>query len=167
MEHEPSLLECFQEDHAELGRGFHRLAERLRAADDPGARDQARELDERAGAHIAFEEEDFYPRLLPMVGLPEVERLKREHRLGLEAVEGLLADSGPLDAARRGELLERADAMSRHIAECGDLFHALGRMGVEEKAELRERLVAWRRRKPLWSRYAREHPADDRVSAKT
>ncbi len=57
----PKLLEAFQQDHVMLGRGFNELSCCLRAGDPAGACAAARRLYEEAGAHIGFEEEDFYP----------------------------------------------------------------------------------------------------------
>lgn len=156
-----NLFRLFREDHAVLGRGFHRLSERLRTGDDAGARAAARELDRDAGAHIAFEEEDFYPRLVPELGEAEVERLYRDHAGARDLVQALLADEAPLDEARRRELLARSEAMETHIAECGELFQALARLDDAEQDRLERRLEDWRRRRPRWSERPAAAPSPD------
>lgn len=148
-----SLFQAFHEDHALLGNGFNELSERLRAGDLAGAVQAARVLDATAGAHIAFEEGDFYPALVPLLGRAEVDRMLGEHRDGLDAVRTLLAakPGAPLDAALRRRLLAQSEAMQVHIAECGELFEAMGRIPPEEQATLRERLFEWRGRRPRWT----------------
>ncbi len=148
---ETGLLRAFQEDHARLGDGFFRLSERLRANDPDGARAVARELDELAGPHIGFEEEDFYPRLVPILGSADVDRLRAEHDLALDTIRMLLEDAGAFDEAQRAELLRGSEQMESHIAECGELFQALAQMPLEEQADLRARLMEWRRRRPHWT----------------
>jgi hypothetical protein len=64
----PKLLEAFEQDHVMLGRGFNQLSCCLRAGDPTGACAAARRLCEEAGAHIGFEEEGFYPALVPLLG---------------------------------------------------------------------------------------------------
>jgi hypothetical protein len=154
MQIDASLLRCFREDHARLGRALHRLSQRLRVGDVTGARAVAQELDPLAGPHIAFEEQEFYPRLVPILGANEVDRLLAEHRQALEAVRALLEHAEPPGDEGLRELLERSERMEAHIAECGELFEALGRLGREEQGELYERLLEWRRRKPLWTSLA-------------
>jgi hypothetical protein len=151
MQLDASLLRCFREDHARLGAALHRLSERLRVGDVAGARAVARELDPLAGPHIAFEEQEFYPRLVPILGADEVDRLRAEHRQALEAVRALLEDAEPPDEEGLRALLERSERMETHVAECGELFQALEQLGREEQGELYERLLEWRRRKPLWT----------------
>ena len=153
---DPNLVQAFREDHALLGEGFHLLSSCLRGDDVAGARRVARRLDTDAGAHIAFEEEQFYPALMPILGEEEIGRLYDEHRLGLEVLRALKDqdEDAPLAESERRRLLGLSDAMERHIAECGELFAAMGRMSAERQAELHERLVQWRRERPGWQSYA-------------
>jgi hypothetical protein len=154
--HQAELFAAFREDHTILGRAFHRLSTRLRAGDLAGARAVARELDRTAGAHIAFEEADFYPRLATLIGRDEVAHMYAEHELGLGVVRTLCeaAEDRTLHDDERSRLLADAEAMERHIAECGELFEAIGRIPPAEQAELRRRLVAWRERAPTWCGHA-------------
>ncbi len=147
------LVEAFQEDHAVLGRGFYELAQSLRARDLDQAKAIARKLDAEAGAHIAFEEAHFYPTLRPLLGDAEVHRMEADHRIGLEVIKVLRRTSPgeSLPADVREKLLQDAEAMSTHIAECGELFGAIGRLGAGQQRALLDQLLAWRERRPSWS----------------
>jgi hypothetical protein len=150
------LFEAFRRDHAVLGRGFWELSKSLRSADVKRAQAIARQLDQDAGAHVAFEEEDFYPRLKPLLGEEEVQRMYAEHRLGLDVLGGLLGLPEGADLAKdeRLRLLEQSETMEQHIAECGELFGAMGRIPPDAQTDLYRRLLDWRERCPRWRRYA-------------
>ena len=147
------LFEAFREDHARLGKGFFELSQSLRANDLGRAKAIARELDAEAGAHIAFEEHHFYPRLRPLLGDADVDRMATEHQTGLEVIEALERQPADqeLSATEKARLLKDADAMSTHIAECGELFGAIGRLDAVEQQSLLDELLAWRKKRPTWS----------------
>lgn len=84
------LLAAFREDHAVLGRGFNELSCCLRAADILGAARAAQGIYEEAGPHICFEEEDFYPALVPLLGEKTVRKMRQEHCCGFDVVRTLL-----------------------------------------------------------------------------
>jgi hypothetical protein len=151
-----NLFEAFHADHAALGRGFHDLSQCLRSNDPASAQRVARSIDAVAGAHIAFEEEHFYPALLPLLGKTELKRMYREHRDGLEVVRRLLQHppEQALDQALLAELLHQSEAMESHIAECGELFAAMGRIPAEDQTILHRHLLQWRERAPRWSDFA-------------
>ena len=146
------LIAMFHADHRDLGTRLHHLALRLRDRDLAGARESALALDEAAGAHIAFEEQDFYPLLRESLGDDTVERLFSDHRRGLNAVVRL-ADSAP-DATLSDDtwaaLLADIEAMETHIAECGELFATIAAMPESELSTLLARLKDWRRSQPRW-----------------
>jgi hypothetical protein len=153
-----SLFEAFHADHATLGKGFHQLSQCLRSNDLAAAQQVAQRIDADAGAHIAFEEEHFYKALLPLLGAAEVERMYHEHGDGLEVVQAVMrVDS--LDEQQTAELLRKSRAMETHIAECGDLFAAMGRIPAEQQTELHRHLLKWRDSNPRWSDVAasRDH----------
>jgi hypothetical protein len=151
-----SLFEDFHADHAVLGSGFHALSQCLRANDIEAGRRVAEDIDTQAGAHVAFEEEDFYPALVPLLGDAEVQKLYREHDLGLEVIHALLQPSAEtgMDQLAVARLLQESEAMETHIAECGELFAAIGRIPLEEQSALRQRLLQWRELNPRWRDYA-------------
>ncbi len=155
-EENADLFSAFAEDHAFLGTCFHELSQALRAGDLSTARTLAARLDREAGAHIAFEEEQFYPELVGLLGEAEVERMHAEHRDGLEVVQRLCSQgpaSEPSEAKRR-HLLTLSEGMETHIADCGDLFEAMGRIPPREQELLHAALVEWRLRHPEWRAYA-------------
>jgi hypothetical protein len=150
------LFQAFREDHAVLGRGLYELSERLRGGDLPAAKARAERLDREAGAHVAFEERFFYPALRRLLGDAEVDRLYHEHGEGLAVIRALAAlpRDGTLDEAERRKLLRQAELMEAHVAECGELFGAMGRIPPEEQAALHRELLALRRTAPRWTEIA-------------
>ena len=80
------LLHAFQCDHAMLGRDFSELSCCLRAGDAAGACAAARRIKESAGAHIGFEEEEYYPALIPLLGEQTVRQMGQEHCCGIDAI---------------------------------------------------------------------------------
>lgn len=153
----PELLRAFQEDHAILGRGFSELSRCLRAGDAARACAVARRLNDQAGAHIAFEEQDFYPALVPVLGEDAVRRMREEHDFGFAAIRTLLQRPAdvPLDRDLTERLLEHSEAMEDHIAECGELFAAMGRLAPDVLEALYRKLLEWRHKRP--SLYAEGH----------
>ena len=147
------LFVAFREDHAVLGRGFHDLSQSLRARDIAAARAAAQRVDELAGAHIAFEERHFYPALVALIGEDDVARLFEEHEIGLSVIEELLAAAAAqtLGDAQWRSLLERSQEMEQHIAECGELFGAMGRIPPGEREALHQHLLELRRAGPRWT----------------
>jgi hypothetical protein len=154
------LFAAFREDHAVLGRGFHRLSSCLRSADMDGARRAARALNRDAGPHIAFEEKHFYPALIPLLGKADVDRLFREHGSGLSVVRALVeaSDQASWSEPERRRMLQASEEMERHIAECGELFEALGRLPEEDQDRLLRSLVALRSEGPDWLSHAGPEP---------
>ncbi len=118
-----------------------------------GAQSAAAELDRTAGPHIAFEERHFYPALVPLLGKERIERLAEEHTEGLKVVRALGTrpqEKAPPDDERR-DLLRASEAMETHIAECGDLFEAMGRIPEAEQASLLDDLLRLRAELPSWT----------------
>jgi len=149
-----ALFRAFREDHALLGKGFFEVSKHLRGDDLAGAHGIAERLNREAGAHIAFEEENFYPVLACLLG-DEVNRFYREHELGREVIAALCMwdPQVPMGEDQRRALLEKSEAMESHIAECGDLFEAMGRIPPEDQEKLFDALLDWRRKRPTWLDY--------------
>jgi hypothetical protein len=146
------LFKDFRDDHIVLGRGFGKISECLRAGDLERAEEAARAVDRDAGAHIAFEEKVFYPKLIDLLGEEEVARLYDEHKIGL-AVIMTLTSMRPNERPGRQTievLLADSETMEQHIAECGELFHALARLPEVERVELLRHLRHWRAMGPSW-----------------
>lgn len=144
------FLKAFQEDHAVLGRGFADLSRCLRCNDAAGACAVARRLHDLAGAHIAFEENDFYPALVPFLGEAAIQHMRREHGHGSDVIRVLmdLPANAPLDRMLTERLLGQSEAMEDHIAECGELFAAMGRLTPAAQEALYRKLLEWRQKHP-------------------
>lgn len=145
------LVQAFHEDHTLLGSGFYDLSMALRGNDISAARLVAQKLNADGGAHIAFEEECFYPALAELCDY-NVDPLYQEHRLGRDVVESLCAlDAGQdISADERLRLLTESETMESHIAECGELFKAIERLPDTRQNDLYKVLMNWRRKRPAW-----------------
>ncbi|WP_417622493.1 hemerythrin domain-containing protein [Parasphingorhabdus sp.] len=154
------LFDAFREDHAVLGRGLHELRSLVQTDDIMALKTAAQKLDQAVGAHIAFEEEDFYPALQAFLSRQEVEQMYAEHAHGAETLVQIAAldDTAKLDDVSRNQLLDRIDEMEKHVSECGELFGALGGLDEKQKSEILEKLIRWREVAPIWTEYAQEKP---------
>ncbi len=150
------LFEAFKEDHAVLGRGLYEIAKHLRGGAGAAAKAWGERVDREAGAHIAFEERFFYPTLRRLLGEAEADRLYYEHGRGLSVIKALAAlrEGAELSEAERRAMLQDAELMAGHIAECGELFGALGRIPPEEQQMLYRELLALRAQAPRWTELA-------------
>lgn len=157
------LFEAFKEDHALLGRGFFELGQSLRAGDKTEIQALARRIDQSAGAHIGFEEEDFYPALAKVTDQDDITRFHHEHGEGFEVLQRILAwdEETELSQAVRGALLAKVLIFEDHIAECGEMFGLLGGMTPAEQARLFDRLQHWRALEPSWSQVETEKAVPD------
>lgn len=136
-----------------LGGALHQLRTALADDDFSTARELATRIDREAGAHIAFEERDFYPALSAILPRKEVAGMYRDHSEGYSLVRDLLerdAGSGLSDEERRS-LIERVEDMETHVAECGELFGAIRRLSDERNEALLFRLHEWREEAPTWT----------------
>jgi len=147
------LFDAFREDHAVFGRALHELSTRLCAGDAAGVRQAAARLDAAAGAHIAFEEADFYPALAPFLSKEEIDTMYREHADGQLLLTRLkhLEAQELKDTKTANQLLERVHDMETHVSECGELFGAMGGLEGKAQRDLLDQLQGWRTRAPLWS----------------
>jgi len=150
------LVDAFKEDHAVLGRGLYEISEHLRTRNRLAAKACGERLDRQAGAHIAFEEQFFYPALRRILGDAEVDRLYQEHSQGLSVIKALaeLPEDAALTEAERHTLLQASELMEAHVAECGELFGVIGRIPLEEQKALYRELFALREKAPRWTEFA-------------
>jgi hypothetical protein len=147
------LFEAFREDHAVLGRGLHEISEHLRGGDLLGAKACGERVDKEAGAHIAFEEFFFYTALRHLLGDAEADRLYQEHGQGLSVIKSLaeLPEGATLSESERKDMLQDLELMQAHVAECGELFGAMGRIPLKEQNALYRELLALREQAPRWT----------------
>ena len=146
------LFEAFHQDHALLGKGLHAIRTKLSGGDIKAAQAAARRLHADAGAHIAFEEADFYPALAPFLSAEEITAMYEHHDEGLALVKGMISlTETDLSSTDTDSLLKRIDVFEAHISECGELFGAMGGLSKEQQALLLEKLEAWRKKAPSWT----------------
>lgn len=161
MQIKDKLFKAFKNDHAALGRGLHELREALAAGDADGAKKAAARIDREAGAHIAFEEADFYPALKPFLSGKEVADMYQEHADGFALINSILSadDAEQLGETRRQMLIKAVENMQTHVSECGELFGAMGGLSSAEHKRLLEELNRWRKKAPRWTDVAERSPA--------
>lgn len=153
MTYKDKVTQAFHADHAALGRALHDLRTRLVGGETKKARECAANLDRAAGAHIAFEENDFYPALKHALSQAEIEAMYREHADGLSVIQDISnADDEELtDPVVRASFILRIEALQGHVAECGELFGAMGALTEDQFKTLYGQLEYWRSQSPLWS----------------
>jgi hypothetical protein len=154
-----ALREAFLDDHKHLTRGLTRTLQALRDGDDANAIQLADTMDRAVGAHMAFEEDVFYPKLAAILGEGFVEHLEEEHEIGQQAVKTLLSHTPgePLTEEERMELIEGLDTMLDHAVGCGTLLSHLDGLQEAGKKELLDQLLELRRRGVRWTEL--DHPA--------
>jgi hypothetical protein len=147
------LFDAFQADHADLGKGLYGLRLALSNGDPHGARRAALFIDTNAGAHIAFEEFDFYPALKSRLSESEVAAMFLEHAEGIELISEIAnaSDSTLSSPHKIAQLLKQIDTLDHHVADCGDLFGAMGGLSESDYKNLLAKLEYWRRQAPRWS----------------
>lgn len=147
------LEAAFLEDHRRLMRGLKGLLRALESTDDVSAVRLARELDEDAGPHMAFEEEVFYPRVAETRGQDFVDGLIAEHAVGQRAINALVenATSTRLTEDERNQLIEDVRLALRHALSCGTLLSEIRRSEPERERREIERLTELRDRGERWS----------------
>ena len=160
-----TLFDEFHRDHAILGKGFHDISTLLRGGDVVAARQVAMRLDKEAGPHIAFEERQFYPALRILFGDEDVDRFYSEHQEGLAVLRALLrADERvTLNDADIADLVKQSETMESHIAECGELFEAMGRIPGNEQENLLRELLAWREKEPSWTKFVPQDQSESQT----
>lgn len=121
------LQEEFLRDHRVLSRGLNDILQALEEDRFDAAIEQASELDRQAGAHMAFEEEIFYPRLAQVRGQPFVDRLISEHEVGQRAIRAL-ARHRPGDRIgneERRRIVADLETALGHVLSCGTMLSEL------------------------------------------
>ncbi|MEO1240446.1 MAG: hemerythrin domain-containing protein [Pseudomonadota bacterium] len=155
-----ALFEAFREDHATLGRGLFDLRTMLAAGEIEDIRKAAERLDRDVGAHIAFEEREFYPALKPFLSQEEIDDMYQDHAEGLLLICEILnsTDAELAAPSRQAALTARIEKMEAHVSECGELFGAMGGLSADEQKALLEKLKEWRKRAPRWTDFAETPP---------
>lgn len=150
------LFKAFAEDHAVLGNGFHILSSKLREGNTSKIKAAAKRLDGSVGAHIAFEELYFYPKLEKEKPTINVSQMYEEHRIGLSVILSIrdlpiVSNDDKISEKFKKTQLEIIEIMEKHVAECGELFTALDTLPTEDLIQLYEKLLLCREEDPKWS----------------
>ena len=150
-----ALQQEFLDDHRVLISGLRDIITAIETDELERAVETAKRLDREAGAHMAFEEEVFYPQLARTYGDEFVERMVAEHEAGHRAIKSLIArqDAPRLAAEERSEILDDLGVALKHVMSCGTMLSELGtgKADVDEGAldhlrTLRDRAEPWSRR---------------------
>jgi hemerythrin-like domain-containing protein len=148
-----TLQQEFLDDHRKLTRDLKSLLASLERGDLGEAIAVATELDRDAGAHMAFEEEVFYPRLARVHGQPFVDRMVDEHETGQRAVKRVLdlQSGAELTESQHDELVADLRVALGHVLSCGTMLSELD--SGESTADRRalDRLRQLRAEGELWS----------------
>lgn len=147
------LVAAFEEDHRVLTRGLYELRRLAEAGEWAAAATHAGELDRAVGAHIEFEEKNFYPMLRRFLGAEFIGQLYREHEQGrqaLKALEALEDDRAP-DPAQRAAVLEQLEIATSHALSCGTLVSHLETLGPAQRAEMLTALEACHQQACSWT----------------
>jgi len=146
------LFAAFQEDHAVLGRSLHNLRILIQKGDATSIRVLANEIIEISGAHIAFEEFEFYPALRSHLSESEVVNMYLEHAEGLQLLQQLscVEDNQLSSDDFMKHIFTSLDVLDHHVADCGNLFGAMGGLTETDYIHLMERLAYWREISPSW-----------------
>ena len=138
------LQEEFLQDHRVLTRGLNQLLDALQQGRVADAIALATELDDEAGAHMAFEEEIFYPRLAKVRGQDFVDRMVSEHEIGQRAIKALARRPAeiPLAEDEKRRIVDDLEVALGHVLSCGSMLSELGSGEVTEDTAALGRLLA-------------------------
>jgi len=158
------LFAAFQEDHTLLREKLHRMREALAQSDFATALQIGEDINLISGAHMAFEEFDFYPALRKFLTQGEVFRMYLEHADGLALIGDVLSTNldHPPTESEMLQMFGRLQVLEHHVSDCGDLFSALNGLEPVELERLYNRLLEWRVKAPKWQDLAKLRPAADR-----
>lgn len=121
------LQEEFLRDHRVLTKGLDAILDALQDGRTTEAIERAADLDRQAGAHMAFEEEIFYPRLAEVRGQKFVDRLVAEHEVGQRAIRALARHPAaePLAEEDRKRIVADVETALGHVLSCGTMLSEL------------------------------------------
>lgn len=148
-----ALHDAFLEDHQALTRGLSTVRDALRSGDVTEAARLATALDQRAGPHMQFEEQVFYPLLEPMLGSEFIEQLYAEHAAGQHAIRELsrITSGTVLTPDARKALTHDLDVALDHALSCGTLLSRLDTLDEAERERLLSTLMSLRDEHRKWT----------------
>ncbi|MEX0728838.1 MAG: hemerythrin domain-containing protein [Planctomycetaceae bacterium] len=150
----------FTADHQFLTRGLLDLLNALQENDFAKTRELAQEIDEKAGAHIQFEEEHLYPELVERRDPAFVIRLYHEHELGREAIDTIVnrPSDEPFSENQRSALMSKLQIALEHAYTCGSLLSYASNIDLSVQSQLLEELHHCRVEARRWSQLPHRKP---------
>ncbi len=150
----PLVVE-FLHDHQQMSRLLYSITQLLKADKVEQAREQARELNELAGPHIAYEECELYPRLAQL-GEKRVskELLVGQHHEVVDALEQLLKGNS-FDEQSLKEIIDGFQTGLNHAEHCGSLISLMCRLDEQQQQESLEKLLQLRNEGKKWTDLSR------------
>jgi hypothetical protein len=136
----------FALDHRNMTRGFADVIDALREDQWANAVQLARELDQKGGGHIAFEEKVLYPKVAETRGKDYVRNLYDEHRTAIDALRALITNPDPGNDAemRKQRLIEQLRTGLDHAVSCGTLLSHLTVLDESAQLKMLEQLRKFR-----------------------
>ncbi len=151
MEHS-QLEHEFIEDHRRLTQALTRLQEAVASGTREEIRAAADELDQTAGPHVAFEEQQLYPTVARSRGTEFQYAMEDEHDCVLQSLRELLdLNEGQLTDEDRARLAAMLQSGVDHVVHCGTLLSHLTVLAPDQQQELLERLRDLRRQGVRWT----------------
>lgn len=145
------LVREFLADHKKMSKLMLHVLVSLEEGDNAAAVQSARELDNVAGPHIAYEESELYPRISGEKLISETTReLHDEHREAAMAVKLLLENPEP-DQPTKQQILDGLRTGVHHAEHCGSLARLLAALPTPEQDESLAKLLAYRQQGRKWT----------------
>jgi hypothetical protein len=145
------LITEFLKDHQQFSRLLLEISRLLNQDKISEARQRARELDDLAGPHIAYEEAELYPRLA-VLGVRSVSEsmLLDQHHEALDAVRKLIGND-EIDESLLQEIKAGVEGALAHAEHCGSLISLMSRLDRDQQAQSLAELQRYREEGRKWT----------------
>lgn len=145
------LVREFLSDHQRMSKLLLKTVDSLEAGDMEAAHKYAEALNEVGGAHIAYEEEELYPRISGEQLISETTReMYHEHQTAVSALKKLINTPTPDETTKR-EILAGLRTGIHHAEHCGSLVSLLAALPQPEQDESLAKLLAYRQQRQKWT----------------
>ncbi len=150
------LVQSFMGDHVKFMELLKAVFDKVASNDLQAARTFATELNEFAGAHIAFEEAVLYPAIAELNQEDSfVAGLYEEHQMVVSAIASLLQNDD-LSSEQLTEIQAHLATGLQHVDHCGTLISRLAAMDDCDQSEALDELQQLRTLKIKWTDMKRE-----------
>lgn len=149
LEHE------FVVDHTQTTRALNDLKSALETDDLRLIKATAKDLDQIAGPHIAFEELWLYPMVAKSRGADFAEQLLGEHGQVHQALTEILSpDTVSISDDQRSTWQNEVQTGLDHVVTCGTLLSHLSELKDSEQQQMLARLKDLRNQNILWTNFS-------------